>query len=185
MAKFYTADLHFTHQAIIKHCARPFATFGEMDAVMLQNLRDAVRPKDDLYIVGDFAFGRGRKDVVRKLFEQIPGRKHLIGGNHDHEWVKKFSWTSQSELLTIQDGDTEFVACHYPMMTWNKARYGTKHLFGHIHDVWAGSDRALNVGVDFWDFKPVQKEAILARMSTLGQHPRCQDHTYPDDPLPN
>ncbi len=58
MAHFYTADLHLNHPAILQFCKRPFADAAEMDALILQNLEAAVGRGDDLWIVGDFAFGR-------------------------------------------------------------------------------------------------------------------------------
>ena len=34
---FFTADLHFGHANIIRHCARPFASVEDMDAALLAN----------------------------------------------------------------------------------------------------------------------------------------------------
>ena len=57
MAHWYTADPHFGHENVIEFCERPFANTEQMDQVLLTNLRDRVGPEDDLWIVGDFAFG--------------------------------------------------------------------------------------------------------------------------------
>jgi len=33
---FFTADLHFGHENIIKHCNRPFKSADEMDAMLIK-----------------------------------------------------------------------------------------------------------------------------------------------------
>ena len=83
---FFSADLHFGHANIIRHCARPFASVEEMDADLLANWRRRVRADDTVYIVGDLMFYC--KDPESYLW-QLPGKKHLIVGNHDPVWMKK------------------------------------------------------------------------------------------------
>jgi len=148
----YTADWHLRHRNILTHTQRPFGSVEEMDAAIIARAQARVKPTDDLWVVGDVGMARGPTEAA---FAQIPGRKHLVLGNHDIKpWVKRLGWASIHDLVEVQDGDTLFVLCHYPMITWNKARYGTKHLFGHIHTAWLGSNRALNVGVDWWTSPP-------------------------------
>jgi calcineurin-like phosphoesterase family protein len=81
-------------------------------------------------------------------------------------------WASVHDIMSVQDGDRWFVLCHYPMLTWNHARRGAIQLFGHVHDNWRGSRNAVNVGVDVWDFRPVQAADILrrARMLPVNKH---------------
>ena len=57
MTTWFTADTHFGHENIIKHCDRPFQSANHMDAVLIENLWAKVGPQDKLWIVGDFAFG--------------------------------------------------------------------------------------------------------------------------------
>ncbi|MEJ8563009.1 metallophosphoesterase [Yoonia sp. GPGPB17] len=88
MTIWYTADTHFGHENVLKFCGRPFSTVEEMDSVLIENMCDRVQENDDLWIIGDFAFGPRSKDAsyLRSVFDQLPGaRKHLIVGNHDHE----------------------------------------------------------------------------------------------------
>lgn len=87
-ATYLIADPHFFHASpdrpdgIIRMCSRPFANGAEMNATMAANWRAVVRPNDDVFVVGDFAH-RADPDELRKLFDFLPGRKHLIIGNHD------------------------------------------------------------------------------------------------------
>ena len=61
--------------------------------------------------------------------------------------------------------------CHDPMITWPGARRGALHLFGHVHDNWAGSRGAVNVGVDCWGLRPVTTAARAARAAALPPSP--------------
>lgn len=169
MAHWYTADLHFSHARIIEFCKRPFTSVSEMNARLIANFQETVEHSDDLWIVGDFAFFGGQDQVgqLNGWFHALPGRKHLVVGNHDDQAILDLPWESVHQLVEVKDGRHQFVLCHYPMITWNRARRGAIQLFGHVHDQWPGSRNAVNVGVDMWDFKPVRADAILARAKTL------------------
>ena len=173
MAHWYTADLHFGHENIIRLCDRPFGDSGQMDAIMMENLRTCVESGDDLWIVGDFAFGKRSKDTVwlQELFDQLPGtRKHLIIGNHDSLETQALPWDSLSNLAEVKDGPRKSppnTLCHYPMVTWNRSRLGALQLFGHVHNNWAGTRNSINVGVDLWDFMPMRIDDIRERAREL------------------
>ena len=64
MTNWYTADLHFGHENVIKFCNRPFRSANHMDAVLMQNLWAMVGRKDALWIIGDFAHGPKAKDTT-------------------------------------------------------------------------------------------------------------------------
>lgn len=172
MTNWYTADTHFGHESIIRFCNRPFQNTGHMDTVMIENLWAKVGAEDDLWIVGDFAFGKKAKDspYLESIFNQLPGaRKHLIVGNHDLEPTLALPWDSVSYLAEVRDGpqNQAHTLCHYPMITWNHARRDALQMFGHVHDNWRGSRNSVNVGVDVWDFMPVRFEDIVRRAKAL------------------
>jgi len=139
-----------------------------MHAKLIRNLQNCVEYDDDLWILGDFAFGQASDtQKFENWFHQPPGRKHLIVGNHDDEAVAMLSWDSISDIREIKDGSQTPVLCHYPMITWNGARRGALQLFSHVHDQWTGSRNSVNVGVDQWDFHPVQIGDIQRRARKL------------------
>ncbi len=82
---FFTADLHFGHKNVFKHCKnRPFAEQNDTvahDKLLMELWNSAIGKKDVVYILGDLTF-LGRDDA-RRLVEKLNGRKHLIVGNHD------------------------------------------------------------------------------------------------------
>ncbi|PWK58003.1 hypothetical protein [Roseicyclus mahoneyensis] len=57
MAHLFTADPHFGHARIIDFCNRPLASIAEMDSHILTRMQAAMTPDDDLWVIGDFAFG--------------------------------------------------------------------------------------------------------------------------------
>lgn len=177
MTNWYTADLHFGHDNIIRFCDRPFRDAGHMDRVLIDNLWSCVGPSDDLWILGDFAWGERRRDQewLCGVFDKLPGaRKHLVIGNHDKDATLALPWSTVTPLAEVKDGEDGLThtLCHYPMVTWNRARRGALQLFGHVHENWRGTRNAVNVGVDVWDFKPVRIEEVARRAATqpVNQH---------------
>ena len=166
---WYTADTHFGHDNIIRYCDRPFSTSRDMDARIVDNMRQRVAKNDDLWIVGDFAYGERRRDMsyLMEIFEALPGRKHLVIGNHDGPETLKLPWKSIERLVELKDmrGRPKNTLCHYPMLTWNGFNRGGLQLFGHVHEKWRGTRKSVNVGVDVWDFRPVKFEEIESRAS--------------------
>jgi len=127
MASWYTADTHFGHENVIPFCGRPFRHAGHMDSVLIENMWKVVQPEDNLWIIGDFAFGPKAKDpdYLNILFGQLPGAaKHLIIGNHDLAPTLELPWDSISHLTEVPDGEDGLchTLYHYPMITWNGAR---------------------------------------------------------------
>jgi calcineurin-like phosphoesterase family protein len=186
MTHWYTADTHFGHEKVIALCNRPFQNAGHMDAALIENLWSKVGPDDDLWIVGDFVHGRKTDDTayLNGIFGQLPGaRKHLVIGNHDLEGTCALPWDSIANLAEVDDGKTglKHTLCHYPMLTWNGARKGALHLFGHVHDQWAGSRNAVNVGVDQWEFMPVTIEDIARRAKALPENKHWADVEHGND----
>lgn len=165
-----SADLHLGHPKIIDYCKRPYKSVEEMDHDLLQRALEVVGPKTHYWFAGDFAL---HKSAGERFFNALPGIKHFVRGNHDqNNWVEKLGWDSIHDIAEFRDYNTLFVMCHYPMITWNKARYGSINLFGHIHNAHEGSQRAVNVGVDCWDYAPATPKQILERAKTLGPHPQ-------------
>lgn len=168
---YFTSDLHLGHANIIKHCGRPFNSVEEMDKVLIQNWNSRVSQKDTVYIVGDMFF-YDSSPIVPILFT-LNGKKHLIIGNHDKQWMKKVDLSQHFEsvtpMLELRDNGRKFTLCHYPMMTWNNIGHGAFLIYGHIHNstddvYWSllkSMDNAFNAGVDINNFSPVPFEELV------------------------
>ncbi len=171
----YTADTHFGHENIIRFCKRPFVSVSQMDAALLENMWKVIGPEDQLWILGDFAFGAKAKDgaYVERIFTQLPGsERHLVIGNHDLDPTLELPWDSVSHIAELRDGPQNQLntLCHYPMITWNHARKGALQFFGHVHNNWQGTRNSVNVGVDVWNFSPVTYGDIVQRAGQLPEN---------------
>jgi len=167
---FFTADPHYSHGNVIRFCNRPFPGTDAMNASLLAECCSRVGPDDDLWILGDLTAGKAsdaQRDEVQRIFAALPGRKHLIRGNHDPDWICTLPWNSVAETADIVVNKRRLFLCHYPMITWPGARHGGLQLFGHVHNNWMGSRNSVNVGVDVWGFRPVTLHEIEARAAGL------------------
>lgn len=122
-----------------------------------------------MYILGDLMF-RNEKPPEEYL-RQLKGKKYLIIGNHDRNWIKECDlslyFESVENLDFISDGKRQMAICHYPMMSWPHMTRSFM-VFGHIHndtnaEYWpliARSEKMLNAGVDINRFEPVTFEEM-------------------------
>lgn len=155
--KFYSADLHFGHHGIIRHCpaTRPFEGVEQMDAAIIANINERVGKQDILYVIGDFALAADPA-YVRHLFHEIRGRKVLILGNHDMDkkgrllkTLRYLPWDQPpAAALETTDEGCRLYLHHYACRTWPAAHHGSYHLFGHSHGNLPPVGRSRDVGID-------------------------------------
>lgn len=132
---FYISDTHFGHANILRFDRRPFNSVEEMNAALIKNWNDAVGPNDNIYILGDFCWGKS--DEWIDILSQLQGNKYLIAGNHDlrnpSSAVRRFfqDWRDYKE---ISDNGRKVIMCHYPIPFY-KSDYDSNvfMLFGHLH----------------------------------------------------
>lgn len=180
----FTSDLHLGHANVIKHCDRPFTSADEMDEALIENWNRRVHNTDTVYIIGDLMF-RTRKHPADYL-DRLHGKKALIIGNHDRDWMKKVDLTKYfmfvSHMEGISDGKRKIVLCHYPLMTWNGASKGVYHVYGHIHanknaafwPLLSSMENALNAGTDINGYAPVPFDELVEN-NIIFRHSSCDD----------
>lgn len=138
---FFTSDLHFGHDNIIKFCGRHYVDVKEMNRDLTERWNSRISDRDYVFVLGDFIWSKSRHDT-RRYISRLDGRIHLLLGNHD----KRSQYELCGEMINILDDIVEleiledgkepvvFTLCHYPLTTYshinNKNHY---HLFGHIH----------------------------------------------------
>lgn len=165
MATWFTSDLHFGHKGAVRF--RPWAegSVEYMDETIIARWNRYVTPRDTVYVLGDLSFHK--PDVTESIFWRLNGAKKIVPGNHDD--AKTLKRLAESRLARAEilpqlvehkvsdpqpDGGNDvlrLVMCHFPMLTWNRAHYGTIHLHGHSHGNCVYPDphaRMLDVG---WD----------------------------------
>lgn len=84
---FIIADNHFGHEAIIKHCQRPFKDVKEMNEVMYNNWQRVVGEKDMVLVLGDI--GLQNRGLDWNMISSLKGNKILVRGNHDRKCLSK------------------------------------------------------------------------------------------------
>jgi len=186
MKVWVTADHHFGHANIIKHCNRPFATIAEHDEALIQNHNSFVDAGDVVYHLGDFSFSNPR--IVGQILDRLNGRFRCLNGNHDRfnraSWLRnhpKIEWIRDYYELKLYG--RKFVMFHYPLSSWNGMRRGSIHLHGHCHGNHKYSfplsmihGRRIDIGVDVMDYHPVPLEpTIIALADDL------ERKEYPDE----
>lgn len=167
---FFTSDLHFYHEKIIRHTHRPFHDAEEMNQALIRKWNDRISPDDDIYILGDLTL-KGT-DLASYCLYALKGRKHLIRGNHDQfadsPQFDRSLFASIRDYAEITCLNTRFVLFHYPILEWNGSRKGAVMLHGHQHNHrnYNMENRRngilrYDVGVDANDMGPVSAEEIL------------------------
>lgn len=173
---YFTADMHFGHEKIIRHTGRPFINAEEMDNALIRRWNQRVSPEDEVYILGDITM-KG-PEYAAGMIGQLKGKKYLIKGNHDKfadnpgfnrallEWIKDYyelEWKGQ-----------RFVLFHYPIQEWNGYFKGSICLHGHQHNKesynlanLANGIRRYDVGVDANGMEPVSIEQIINFFSRI------------------
>lgn len=162
---YYTADLHFGHEANLGKSARPFLTVDDMEVILVKNWNEVVGKNDTVYILGDF-ISRSRYSPAHYL-DQLNGKKHLIIGNHDIPWMKSCNlqkyFESVGQFAETRDGGKRIVMSHFPMVEWYGSKRGSILLYGHVHNrkenptyqILRSLKHAYNAGVDIQKFEPV------------------------------
>lgn len=166
---WFSADAHFYHSNILKFQNRPFRDIAHMHEMMIGWHNELVAPDDDVYLLGDFAFGGPQQ--VNRVIDRLNGSLHLVPGSHD----KRYNEWNLDVLPPIYElngcmGNTGWnkimpiVLCHYAMRVWPKSHHGSWHLFGHSHGKLPASKNSFDVGVDSWDYRPVSLDMVCKKM---------------------
>lgn len=164
MTLWFTADTHFGHENIIRHCQRPFRNVAEMDEVLVERWNAVVCDDDEVWHLGDFAYRCGPRRMA-DIFDRLKGgRRHLIKGNHDRRHTLALPWSSVGDYAEIKVGTVDLILFHYALREWNRSNHGSWSLFGHSHGRLPAEGLSCDVGVDCWDFRPVSLREIAARL---------------------
>lgn len=91
---YFISDFHFFHDRAFIWKARGFESEKHMRMTYLSKWKQTIRKDDDVYVCGDFCLGQDY-DAIKELIDSLPGKIHLIVGNHDTdskiEFYKTFS----------------------------------------------------------------------------------------------
>jgi len=176
MSIFLTADSHFSHPFMAKSRG---LDIPYMDKLILDTWNSQIKRGDEVYILGDFAFGKN--DEVRRLRSKIKGKLHLILGNHDYKNnIQRLTdcFTSMRDLMTLNYKKQKIILCHYCMDTFEASHYDSYHCFGHSHCHYSPSGKRMDVGVDGNNYRLWPLDDIL---DIMGSKPHNFNYIPPEE----
>lgn len=182
---FFTSDLHFGHENVIRFDNRPFNTVEEMDEELINRWNDKVGKGDLVYILGDLIWKTAINEAVQ-IIKRLNGQIILIKGNHDrflHNAAAKKALAGIKDYddicVILEDGTTRrCILSHYFIPFYNGHRYQAIHLHGHSHFTEESAEESrittelnekgydlkiYNVGCMYWNYTPVTLDEILER----------------------
>lgn len=171
---WFTADPHFGHENIIKLCNRPFNTIESMNAALLDNWNQRVKPEDDVFLLGDVFYHISYIDAM-SIREKLHGKIHLILGNHDKLAKNMRGWASVSESfeykIAVGSAELTIFLNHYAHRVWNHSYQGNWHLYGHSHGQLPENPASpsFDCGVDCWNYYPISLEQVIMKMAVKKQ----------------
>lgn len=181
---FFTSDLHFGHNNILKFGrGNTYTDINEHDSGIINNWNSVVNVKDEVYVLGDVSLYNDINFIRNKL-TALNGHKHLIFGNHDkiklHAQLKNEGiWESIQEYteksINFENKKYRLILSHFPILEFNHAfRPTALHLYGHVHDMTDYRPlykqlgfKALHVGVDTSDLYPQTKKYTPINITDL------------------
>lgn len=167
---WFTSDLHFGHDRDFIYGPRGFNSVHEMNEALIKNFIDDIAWEDEVYILGDCMLGDN--SVGLSFLKRIPGKKHIILGNHDtNARVDLYKDVYQTDIIGYATmfkyhKFTAFLS-HYPTLTGNyddKGSHVVWNLSGHTHSrekfqYWPSV--IYNVAVDAHGCHPVEIETVI------------------------
>lgn len=190
MMRFFTADTHFGHNAIVKMMGRVaptgalMASMEEHDMLLINTINKYVGKQDELFVIGDFAWDR--PGFYR---DKIQCRKiNLVLGNHDKKQKSSNVFGQTPEVMRTKAYNlsrkdyVKLYLCHYPTAYWDGSHRGWAHLYGHTHgqreeylDLLEPQRRSMDIGVDnifrlYGEYRPLSEWEVYDYMAKRSGH---------------
>lgn len=151
------ADLHIDHlQALVRRGW--FDTLDHYQQYISDTWIKHVRPTDVIILPGDIAISYNGLCKIKKL----PGRKILVGGNHDGERGVSLSQLASTydEIHGLLRHRAGFFISHAPLHL--EGMRNRRNIHGHMHDDVIEDPRYINVSIDMCRNAPVSIDQIVS-----------------------
>ena len=86
LTTFFTSDIHFSDERIMKLCKRPFSSASEMDEYIIRRWNEKVSASDTVWILGDTL---DAEFLDSNLLNRLSGNIILLSGNHDYNALRQ------------------------------------------------------------------------------------------------
>ncbi|MBO7696781.1 MAG: metallophosphoesterase family protein [Methanobrevibacter sp.] len=137
---YFCSDFHFCHNRDFLYKPRGFDSVHEMNEQIIKNFNEVMDWTDDLYILGDCFLNNNEEGM--SYMRRLPGKKHVIWGNHDTVARQELMWLENFDCLgyanILKYNGYHFYLSHYPTLTSNydddkPLKRKTINLCGHSH----------------------------------------------------
>jgi calcineurin-like phosphoesterase family protein/2'-5' RNA ligase len=175
---YLIGDMHFDHSNIIKYCQRPFQSVEEMNRTLVTKWNALVTPRDTVYFMGDWSFGRGSRPP-KYWRSKLNGHIVSIRGSHDNR-VKGIKFANHTILYY---GRHDFLLIHDPDRKPEDWHGWIIHGHKHNNDMRDypfinGERKTINVAVELIGYQPLNIDKLLSldigsirRMETINSQP--------------
>lgn len=203
MSVYFTSDPHLGHRAMAwfrktghwpTEQERPLVTpeiVAAHDAMLADAWDSTVRKDDIVWVLGDLTANIKSIPHAIDWFNDRPGIKHLVLGNHDaahpmhsesYKWEDRYreAFKSVGTMRRRRIAGKEVMLSHFPYDgdgakedrgdQYRLRNKGIPVLHGHVHSkdqvtVSSQGSTQIHVGVDAWDYKPVSLDTIADLLS--------------------
>ena len=169
---WFTSDEHYNHGNIItKFTFRPFVDTYWMNRELIKRHNERVNDKDVVYHLGDFKLTTNWMTTYQ-IIKELSGNHVFIRGNHD----KNNGLSSTVEYAVTKMFNRSVLLIHRPMDAFEiMEKLDLEFAFvGHVHERWkfykANGKTLINVGVDQWDYYPVDAKQIFKALNKYNKN---------------
>jgi len=160
--KWFTADWHLDHTNILdfeperqKICQNKIS---KMTDILIYKYNEFVGKNDIGYFLGDFSLRNSDNwKFYERILNKINGKKILILGNHDK--LNPFLYVECGfESVHTSLNINNYVLIHDPSAAGVFS--DINFVCGHVHKLFKKLNNCINVGIDVWNFYPVNEKEI-------------------------
>lgn len=201
---YFTSDTHFNHNRDFIYALRGYPDVRSMTDAIIDGINKVVRPTDHLFHLGDFCLNTDESRFNELLSRIHCQNIYTIFGNHNSpSWtiyqnevarindickVVCYTGCCDPEIYPLRyrnliflgnyaeiSVDGHFITLfHYPLLSWNKMKKSSWHLFGHVHGKLKLDGKRIDVGWDNFQ-KPVSFQEL---QKIMGNRPIISDGSH-------
>ena len=154
------SDLHLGNEMSLEVFDRSFRTVHEADRAMMNAWRDVVDIDDTIVYLGDINVDGSVDETKAAQWNDAPGIKWLVVGNHDVDPVNRIRpfEIDRTAVTLYAAGDPPLLLTHVPLL---QVPHGAVNVHGHVHEQESPTpNRHVNVSVEQLNYRPARLSEI-------------------------
>jgi calcineurin-like phosphoesterase family protein len=148
---FFWGCLHLNHDPkweIPLWKMRGFNSIQDHNDSIENNWKSNLNENSIIFLLGDTCFGYTAESYMDSFFDRVPFKTCFwMGGNHTAGWNQYLDKSNSNSQVVIGEkivqlipnyvemfiNGVSVVACHYPIISWNKQGKGGFMVHAHVH----------------------------------------------------